>query len=197
LTSRSVEGQTFTVSRPFAYFRAAVPVAGLIALAAALTGVAGCDRNKPPAAAPTADFGGTDLAWIEITIAMDEQVEPLLALVPQRSHDARMRTAAQQVQAFTGTELGRLRALHDEAGLPARNPHEGMPMPGLVSAETVRKASSLSGSAFDKLAHDQILAHLRQGQSLAESEEKAGTEQRTRALASEVIHTRTEALRNL
>jgi uncharacterized protein (DUF305 family) len=177
--------------------RAAIPVAGLFVVATALAGVAGCEKDKPPATAPTADFGGTDLAWIEITIAMDEQVEPLLALVPAKSRDAQVQALARQVQAFTGAELTRLRALHDEAGLPSQNPHEGMPMPGLVSADTVRKASALNGAAFDKLVREQIAAHLKQGQNLAESEEKAGTEQRTRALAEDVIHTRTEALGSL
>jgi uncharacterized protein (DUF305 family) len=177
--------------------RAAIPVAGLFVLGTALTGAAGCAKDKPPAVAPTASFGGTDLAWIEITIAMDEQVEPLLALVPTKSQDAKVSATARQVQAFTGAELTRLRALHDEAGLPSQNPHEGMPMPGLVSADTVQKASALNGAAFDKLIREQIEAHLKQGQNLAESEEKAGTEQRTRALAADVIHTRTEALSSL
>jgi uncharacterized protein (DUF305 family) len=179
--------------------RVAIPVAGLITIVTTLTG---CAESKPATgarAAPPAsavNFGGTDLAWIELTIAMDEQIEPLLALVPRQSRDARTKALAQQVQGFTGAELTRLRALHDEAGLPAKNPHEGMPMPGLVSAETARKASTLNGAAFDKLVRDQITAHLKQGQNLAESEEKSGAEQRTRALASDVIHTRTEDLKD-
>jgi uncharacterized protein (DUF305 family) len=172
----------------------AIPVAGILLIGGALTG---CAEEKPPAPAPTAAFGGTDLAWIEITIAMDEQMEPLLALVPAKSQDAATEALARQVQAFTGPELTRLRALHDEAKLPSQNPHEGMQMPGMVSADTVQKASALSGSAFDKFVREQIEAHLKQGQNLAASEEKAGTEQRTRALASDVIHTRTEALGSL
>jgi uncharacterized protein (DUF305 family) len=172
-------------------------VAISVVLATALAGVAGCQENapsRPASIAPSANFGGTDLAWIEITIAMDEQVEPLLALVPQRSRDPKVQALAEQVQTFTQAELGKLRALHDEAGLPAKNPHEGMLMPGVVSADTVQKAATLSGAPFDKLVREQIVAHLKQGQSLAGSEEKAGTEQRVRALASDVIHTRTEAL---
>lgn len=165
----------------------------MMAFAAVLGSVAGCDEKQQPAPA----FGGTDLAWIEITIAMDAQVGPLLALVPKQSRDARVQALAQQVQAFTGAELTRLRALHDEAKLPATNPHEGMPMPGLVSAETVHQASAVDGPAFDRIVRQQLAAHLKQGRNLAESEEKAGTEQRTRALASDVIHTRTEALREL
>jgi uncharacterized protein (DUF305 family) len=186
LTSSGFNDETSCVLRAQISRRAAIVV-----IAATLCGVAGCAHSKP---APAASFGGTDLAWIEITIAMDEQVQPLLALAPQQSRDAKVQALAQQVQAFTGSELSRLRALHDEAGLPSQNPHEGMPMPGLVSADTVAKASALNGAAFDKLLREQIVAHLKQGQNLAESEEKAGTDPRTRALASDVIHTRTEAL---
>jgi Domain of unknown function (DUF305) len=186
---------------PDRFRRASIPVAGLLVLATVLTAVAGCRPTTasptPAAVTPSADFGGTDLAWIDITIAMDEQLRPLLALVPQRSRDAHVRALAKQVQAFTDTELSPLRALHNEAKLPARNPHEGMLMPGMVSADTVRKASTLSGAAFDNLVRDQVKAYLQQGASLAGSEEKAGIEPRTRALAASVIHTRTEALESV
>ena len=87
------------MSHPRTPRRSTIPVAGLLAVVTALTGVAGCgksnDSSVPPAVVPTADFGGTDLAWIEITIAMDEQVEPLLALVPKQSRDAKVQALAQ------------------------------------------------------------------------------------------------------
>jgi uncharacterized protein (DUF305 family) len=189
------------VSHPNRFRRATIPVTGLLVLTTTLTGMAGCSKSAagptPAAVAPSSNFGGTDLAWIEITIAMDEQLEPLLALVPKQSHDPQVQALAKQVQGFTDAELTKLRALHNEAQLPSQNPHEGMEMPGMVSADTVTKASALSGAAFDQLVRTQIKAHLLQGQNLAESEEKAGIDPRTRALATTVIDTRTEALGSL
>jgi uncharacterized protein (DUF305 family) len=186
------------VSYPSRFRRVTIGVSGLLVLATALTSVAGCRQTtadpKPAAVTPSDNFGGTDLAWIEITIAMDEQLEPLLALVPKQSHDPQVRALATQVRGFTDAELATLRALHNEAQLPSQNPHEGMEMPGMVSADTVTKASALSGAAFDQLVRAQIKAHLLQGENLAKSEENAGIDPRTRALASSVIHTRTEAL---
>lgn len=191
-------GKTSVVSHHSRFRRAAIPVTGLFVLTTALTGVAGCQKTtadpKPAAVAPSANFGGTDLAWIEITIAMDEQLRPLLALVPKQTTDPQVQALAKQVQGFTDTELTQLRALRDEARLPSENPHEGMTMPGMVSADTVTQAAKLTGPAFDQLVRDQIKAHLKQGENLAESEEKAGIEPRVRALASSVIHTRTQAL---
>src|SRR5689334_10050097 len=98
-----------------------VLLAGLLGL-----GLAGCKGSAaapPPAPATTAasQFGGTDLAWIEINIAMDEQLLPLLQIVPERSGSPAVQALAAQVKAFTDAELTELRALHDQAALPSVN----------------------------------------------------------------------------
>jgi hypothetical protein len=180
-------------------------------LVAGALGLAGCSLgcgdassgtpaapSAPAAAAPVpSGFGDTDLAWLEINIAMDEQLQPLLDLVPTRSRDAGVKALAVQVKAFTSAELSTLRHLHDQAGLPAANPHEGMPMPGMVAPAQVTSASALTGPAFDRAVVPQIKAHLVQSQSLAHSEEKAGVEPQTRGLALEVLKTREQALSTL
>jgi len=166
----------------------------------ATTGLTGCGRSRPEAAAatPTAttatQFGGTDLAWIEINIAMDEQLLPLLELVPQRSGSPGVQALALQVQAFTTAELSSLRELHDQAGLPAVNPHEGMELPGMVTPQQVREARALFAKAFDADVVKLIRAHLEQSQNLANSEDKSGVEPQTRALALQVLRTREAAL---
>ena len=159
--------------------------------------VAGCAHDNPPAApvkTSAANFGGTDLAWIEITIAMDEQLQPLLALVPAHASQPGVKATAQQVKTFTDSELTRLRALHDEAGLSPVNPHEGMPMPGMVTPDQVTAAAKLDGAAFDTELVTRLREHLKQGESLAHSELTAGQETRTRNLATDVLSTRSAAL---
>jgi uncharacterized protein (DUF305 family) len=177
-------------------------------LLASVLGLAACSATPagsaaPPAAASsvvapsTAGFGGTDLAWIEINIAMDEQLLPLLELVPSRSGSPHVQALAAQVSAFTDAELSVLRGLRDQAGLPAVNPHQGMPMPGMVATDQVTKASKLVGPEFDKLVVSQIKGHLDQSQSLARSEDQSGVEQQTRSLALQVLRTREQALSTL
>jgi len=165
----------------------------------ATTGLAGCRSSQPeaastPAATTATQFGGTDLAWIEINIAMDEQLLPLLEIVPQRSGSPDVQALALQVQAFTTAELTTLRALRDQAGLPAANPHEGMEMPGMVTPQQVADAKALTGKPFDADVVKAIQAHLEQSQNLAESEDKSGVEPQTRALALQVLRTRDAAL---
>jgi len=162
-------------------------------------GPAGCKSSAPeaadtPAATTASQFGGTDLAWIEINIAMDEQLLPLLELVPQHSGSPDLQALALQVQAFTTAELSGLRALHDQARLPAVNPHTGMRMPGMVTPQQVTDAQALTGKHFDADVVKVIEAHLEESQNLAESEDKSGVEPQTRALALQVLRTREVAL---
>ena len=135
-------------------------------------------------------FGGTDLAWVEINIAMDEQLMPLLDLVPTHTASPAVKALAAQVRAFHQAELGTLRRLHDQARLPAENPHEGMPMPGMVTPDQVTEASKATGAGFDALLLKRLNEHLTQGVSLAKSEEKAGIEPQTLALAAQVLSNR-------
>ncbi|XVV10682.1 DUF305 domain-containing protein [Actinoplanes sp. CA-131856] len=169
-------------------------------LLATTLALAGCSatgdaaETPAPSAPPQASFGGTDLAWIEINIAMDEQLLPLLELPPKRTTDPDTLALTTQVKAFTQAELGTLRQLHTRAGLPAENPHEGMPMPGMVTPEQVTEASKLAGPAFDETVTKRIKEHLVQSQNLARSESKSGIEGQTRQLALQILRTREVAL---
>ncbi|GIH19714.1 DUF305 domain-containing protein [Rugosimonospora africana] len=145
----------------------------------------------------SAAFDATDRAWIEITIAMDEQVRPLLDLVPGRYADRTVPALAGQVRAIIDTELPTLRLLHDQADLPAQNPHAGMLMPGLVTADQVARAATLRGAEFDAFAVATLREYLAHGADLARSETKNGQESRTKALATTAIGTRTHAVSGL
>ena len=172
-----------------------------------LLGAAACDAGTtaaPPAATASSAapgsagfFGGTDLAWVEITIAMNEEMLPLLDLVPTHSSDAGVKALAAEVRAFHGQELLTLRRLHDQAKLPAENPHKGMPMPGMVTPDQVIQAAAVRGPAFDKLLIRHLQAHFEHGAKLAESEKKAGVEPQTKALATDVISSREKYLAKL
>ncbi|MEU4218643.1 DUF305 domain-containing protein [Actinoplanes sp. NPDC026623] len=176
-------------------------------LLALLFGVAACDAGAaaPVPAATTGSaapsgaghFGGTDLAWVEINIAMNEELAPLLALAATHSSSAETKALAAETAALNDRELGTLRGLHDQAGLPAENPHKGMPMPGMVTPEQVTQAEAARGAAFDALLVRHLRAHFEQGVKLAGSEQQAGIEPQTKALAALVITGRERLLPRL
>ena len=196
--SRRALSRTLAVSRTLAALRALAVVA---VLSTAACGGSTTPSAATPAPAPSSGqagfFGGTDLAWVEINIAMNEQLLPLLSLAPTKASEPAVKSFAASVQTFTEQELGTLRQLHDQAKLPSENPHEGMPMPGMVTPEQVAQAKSASGTAFDKLLRKLVKGHLDQGTSLAKSEEKAGVEPQTLALAQQVLANRAAAQKQL
>jgi len=179
---------------------AAAAVAVVIA-----AGLCGCDARAPAAtpspAAPATSaayaFGGTDRAWIEINIAMNQELVPLLDLAPAHSHDEAVRALAGRLKDLHAKEMAILRQLHDEAGLPAENPHVGMPMPGMVTPALVAEAAATEGPAFDSLFRQHLREHLEQGVRLAESETKSGVEPRSKQLATDMIARRTAYLTKL
>ena len=169
------------------------------ALLAGVLALAGCTApGAAPAAThsptPATQFGGTDLAWIEINIAMDEELLPMLELVPQHSGSPDVQAVALQVQAFTEAELTEFRALRDQAGLSSTNSHKNMPMPGMVTPDQVSKAAQTNGKPFDTLVLSAMQGHLEQSEQLAGSEDKSGVEPQTRTLALQVLRTRQAAL---
>ncbi|GGK84477.1 DUF305 domain-containing protein [Mangrovihabitans endophyticus] len=178
-------------------------IAGVLTAGLSLTA---CGAPSPPpdasARTPASSgapgfFGGTDLAWIEINIAMDEELRPLLGLVADRTDRQPVRAYAARVDAFTQAELTVLRRLHDDARLPDENPHKGMTMPGMVTPEQVSRAAAQRGAGFDTVLFDHVRAHLEQGVRLAESEQKSGLEPRTTSLADRARNDRRKALDEL
>ena len=108
-----------------------------------------------------------------------------------------MTALVNKVLALTDTELPALRGLHDRAGLPAQNPHEGMLMPGLVTTADLGEAAALHGTEFDAFTIEEIKDCLVQGLNLARSETRYGVQPETRALAAEGLNARNQVLSSL
>ncbi|UOZ04922.1 DUF305 domain-containing protein [Amycolatopsis sp. WQ 127309] len=153
--------------------------------------VGGCATGNPStsASASTAvsSFTATDRAWIEITTAMDEQLVPMLNLVDGHTGSAAVRDLGKKVGASTNSELSDLRRLHDQAGLPAENPHKGMEMPGMVSSNQITHAGALREADFDDYFKKCLRDHLDQTGRLALGEKSSGKEPQTVSLASRFL----------
>ncbi len=129
-------------------------------------------------------FNGTDIAWVQLMIAMNEQVLPLLDLTT-----GELRTPAMTVRAGHVDELTRLKALRKQAGLSEANPHAGHVMPGLVTEEDVR------ASATDKTRLvSEVIEHLEQRILLAKGVSSSGTSKGVKSLAQAIEQASIDAL---
>ncbi|MGW5747329.1 DUF305 domain-containing protein [Amycolatopsis sp. NPDC003861] len=160
-------------------------IVGMVFAGGCAAGLHGQSEN--PSVPIAASYTTTDRAWIEITIAMDEQLVPLLALVDSRTGTAAVRDLGKKADASTKSELLELRRLHDQAGLPAENPHKGMEMPGMVSSNQVTQAGALRDTGFDNYFKKCLRDHLDQKKRLALGEKSSGKEPQTVSLASRVL----------
>jgi uncharacterized protein (DUF305 family) len=150
------------------------------------------------AGATSSDFGGTDIAWVQLMIPMDEQLLPVLDLVPQRSSDPAITRLAAELRSRYTSEIQQLKALRAKAGLDASNPHAGHRMPGLVDAETLAAIGGSGGAAeFDRKVAECLRGHLDQLANLARSELTNGTSASVKDLAKQVAESRTAGLAQL
>ncbi|MFD3920305.1 DUF305 domain-containing protein [Streptomyces sp. NPDC058595] len=179
------------------------------ALLAALLVVTGCsadppaDKKRPTApAAPSPSpagtlSGATDAAWIQLMTPMNEGAVELLTMAADRAADPRLRSWASELAGAHRAELGRMRPLLEELGLPSTNVHEGHEMPGMVTPGDLAQARAAEGAAFEKVFVVQIREHLEHSARVSRSEVDAGSEAAARKLAAALVEARRGELAGL
>lgn len=155
------------------------------ALLAALL-VTGCSAQPVTGTLRAAAFNATDIAWIQLMIPMDERARLLTGLAPGRAGDPALVRLAERTADRQDAELTRLRKLLALSAAPDTRPHEGHDMPGMVSADTLRRAGALSGEEFDRVFAAALRAHLAQSLLLCAGERASGGAGEARELAGEL-----------
>ncbi|MCG5441462.1 DUF305 domain-containing protein [Micromonospora sp. NIE79] len=188
------------------------PTASTVLIAVLL--IAGCgagprdaaSATTPPVTAPPATtaptptgtgFNPTDIAWLQLTVAMTERLLPVLDLVPARTTDRAWRRTATQVAAARRADLDRARRLLADAAAPTTNPHEGHDMPGMATAQEMTALRAAGGQSFHRLLAGHLRAHLAQSVRIATAEQQSGVQPATVALAAAVVRSGTADLARL
>jgi hypothetical protein len=183
--------------------RALVAGALVVAVAAgcAQPGAADHEDHTPVparAAAPRATgLNGTDAAWLQLMIPMDEQTLQLLDLVPARTANPATRRLVTLVGAGLRTEVDQLRALRTRSGVSTTNVHAGHDLPGLVTADELAAAGKARGAALDRLVVTQLREQFDQSMLLCRGERGSGADAATKTLAASIERTRTVQLTQL
>ncbi|MFF2185525.1 DUF305 domain-containing protein [Streptomyces sp. NPDC058155] len=184
-------------------------VRGTAAALLALLVVTGCsaapsvDKKPLSASTPVAPSpvgtlsGATDAAWIQLMTPMNEGAVELLTMAADRAADARLRDWANDLATAHRAELGRMRPLLKELGLPSTNVHEGHEMPGMVTPGDLTQARAAEGAAFEKVFVIQIREHLEHSARVSRSEVDAGSEAAAKQLAAALVEARRGELADL
>ncbi|MEN3614912.1 DUF305 domain-containing protein [Plantactinospora sp. ZYX-F-223] len=157
------------------------------------TGAAPVTTGRPTGPAgtpgPSGRFNGTDIAWLQLAVAMHERVLPLLDLVPARTTDPAVRQLAARVRETHRADLERSRRLLDRSGAPKTNPHEGHDMPGMVTAAELTALGAVPEAEFRRLFGQYLRAHLEQSVRVAGAEQRSGADPDTTSLAGAIART--------
>lgn len=175
--------------------------ATVVALLLAVAACGACGGHNPAterAPAPQAravapDLDATARAFVELTIATDDQAVKLLDMGASRASSPALRSFAGTVAA---ARRGELASLHDILGsVPYVNNHAGHDMPGMpTDAELIAlDASTDFDTDFTRLVRN----HLTESTTVARSGEGAVTESRTHALAVSMLRERGAELAQL
>ncbi|MFJ3440875.1 DUF305 domain-containing protein [Streptomyces sp. NPDC086081] len=147
--------------------------------------------------ASTGGLNATDVGWIQLTIAMDDQARHILELAAERSGNRHLKTWAAGTAERHRERLATLRALLAEEGLPDDNPHEGHDMPGMVNARELQALETARGPRFDRLLRSAMLEHLDQSRKLAAAVRKADADSDVKRVALATDTAAAEARRTL
>ncbi|WP_405590030.1 DUF305 domain-containing protein [Streptomyces sp. NBC_01190] len=152
----------------------------------------GCTAQPTAGRSSAAAFNATDTAWIQLMIPMDERAQFLTELAPSRTTDPTLATLAAKTGSTLRGDLRRLRAALQLSGIPDTRPHEGHNMPGMVSLDTLEKASPTNGQAFDRILTDALRAHFTQSRMLCASEQTQRRADTAKALAAAIAKSAAE-----
>ncbi|MFE9915192.1 DUF305 domain-containing protein [Micromonospora sp. NPDC005553] len=185
-------------------------VATLVATALAVGLSQGWGRTNPApatstvaassaAAAPTAPvvLNGTDDAFIQLLIPMNEGALALIDQLDTRPADPSLRALLGEVRKAHQAELRDLRGLLAAGNVPELNIHEGHQMPGMVTPASLAELRAASDTEVSSRAAGLIRAHLAQTVVLCRGEQTAGGSPELKALAGRIQQARAAELNTL
>ncbi|GAA1885759.1 DUF305 domain-containing protein [Asanoa iriomotensis] len=152
-------------------------------------GSGGPASGGPASGDGAADGAGpntTDIAWLQLLIAMNERLLPIFDLVPSRSGDPAVQLYASVARRAREAELESLRKLAAGVTMPSDNPHLQHDMPGMPTAAQRDEMTRSSGKAFDRGFAAAMIAHLDQTSRLCTGEQNAGADPAFRSLAESI-----------
>ncbi|KUN18522.1 hypothetical protein AQJ11_34335 [Streptomyces corchorusii] len=157
----------------------------------------GAGQDHGGTATANGGLNATDIGWIQLMIAMDDQAHHILRLARGRTADKGLLDWADDTADGHRAELGTLRALLAKAGIPDDNPHAGHEMPGMVSTRELRALETARGSRFDRLLRSALGEHLKQKRMLATSVRKADADPEVKRVALSVGTSASDAQRRM
>jgi uncharacterized protein (DUF305 family) len=197
--------------------RAAGALVVSLALAACSANT-GTTPNTAPAGAPipaTAQagkqFNDADVRFAQMMIPHHQQAIAMADLAADRAQSPDVKTFAQQIKSEQAPEIQTLTGFLQSwgAAVPTENGAMGgmdhgdmihsspAPMPGMMASEQMGQLSSASGTAFDRMFLQMMIAHHQGAVADAQQEQSEGVNQQAKALASHIVTAQSQEINHM
>ncbi|MET9343380.1 DUF305 domain-containing protein [Nonomuraea sp. NPDC003804] len=177
--------------------RLAVGAATLLLVAACGTATAGPEGPgaAPGAVATTATaqpgaaFDEADVMFAQMMIPHHQQAVEMAELAETRAADPEVKELAARIKAAQEPEIQSMRSWLGAWGrlMPSDGMHHDMP--GIMSADDMKRLEAAEGAAFDKLFGQLMIAHHKGAIEMAEAEQARGVNPEAKELARTIAST--------
>ncbi|MGI5156596.1 DUF305 domain-containing protein [Microbispora sp. CA-102843] len=187
---------------------AALLAAGLlVGVTGAYGSAARAGTPAPPAAlavsaitAPAADHNDQDVMFARMMIPHHRQAVEMGRLAENRAADPRVARLARRIEAAQAPEIQTMSGWLTAWGerVPGESPapaHHAMP--GMMSAEDMRRLEGLSGRAFDRAFLTMMIRHHEGAVAMARDELRAGVYEPARRMAASIVSSQSAEIREM
>jgi uncharacterized protein (DUF305 family) len=197
---------------------AATALALSLAVAACSGNTASSPSNTPPAAAPTPataqpgqQFNDADVRFTQMMIPHHRQAIAMAELATERAQNQDVKNLAEQIKNEQDPEIQTMTGFLKAWGAPAptednamggmdhSNMNNGtMPdMSGMMSPEQMTQLSNATGTAFDRMFLQMMIAHHQSAVTDAQRELSDGKNEQAKALATNIVATQTAEINQM
>ncbi|MFI6818623.1 DUF305 domain-containing protein [Nonomuraea sp. NPDC050328] len=149
--------------------------------------MAGHQGMSPSASTkPSAAVNDADVMFAQMMIPHHEQAVEMAGLAATRAADPEIKELAQKIKAAQDPEIETMKSWLAAWGKPA--PSGGMhhEMPGIMSADDMKKLAAAKGAAFDRQFAELMIAHHEGAIEMARTEQAQGADPAAKELAKAV-----------
>ncbi|MEU6719309.1 DUF305 domain-containing protein [Nonomuraea sp. NPDC046802] len=142
------------------------------------------------AAQPGASFNDADVMFAQMMIPHHQQAVEMAELADTRAADSEIKELATKIKAAQDPEIKTLQGWLQEWGKPTggMDDMQGMDhgMPGMMSAEDMKKLEDAKGAAFDKQFAQMMIAHHEGAIQMAKTEQTQGANPEAKEMAKTI-----------
>jgi uncharacterized protein (DUF305 family) len=163
----------------------------VILSAVAVISLSGCGNDKEDA---SADHNKQDVSFAQNMIPHHGQAVEMSQMATTRAQNERVKTLAKQIEAAQQPEIDTMNGWLTKWGEETVNPSasadehagHGSSMPGMMSADDMKKMEAASGAAFDRMYLEMMIEHHKGAIEMAKTETEKGKSTDAKALAASI-----------